>query len=145
MSTTRERYYRTLFWVAAAYDIILGIVFLFFFRQVAELLDFEAELPAFDGYVTLLAAFVFVIGVAYVFIARGDLVRNRDLIAVGAIYKLAYASVAAYYFVIGEYPHIIFIAGFGVADLVFLLLMAECWWYLGPLEAKAGTTQPLSG
>lgn len=144
MTESRERYYRTVFWVAAAYDIILGIVFLFFFEPAADLLDFKDELPDFDGYVTLLAAFVFVIGVAYVFIARGDLVRNRDLIAVGVFYKLAYASVAGYYFLVGEYPHILFVAGFGVADTIFLVLMAECWWYLGRLENEpsARRSQP---
>jgi hypothetical protein len=144
MNNTRERYYRRLFWVAAAYDIILGIVFLFFTPTVAEQLGFADELPSYGGYIALLAAFVFVIGIAYVYIARGDLQRNRDLIAVGALYKVAYFSVAAYYFAIGDYPHIIFI-GFGVADLVFLVLMAECWWYLGRVEDRVRATQPLTG
>lgn len=140
MSSSKERYYRRLFWVAAAYDIILGIVFLFFTRRVAEQLGFVDELPSYGGYMSLLAAFVFVIGVAYVYIARGDLVRNRDLIAIGAWYKLAYFSVAAYYFVIGDYPHAIFI-GFGAADLVFLILMAECWWYVGRVADGTGATR----
>ena len=72
MSIARERYYRTLYWVAAAYDIILGFSFLFFFREIAEFFDFEAELPEYGGYVHLLAAFVFVIGIAYLYIAVGD-------------------------------------------------------------------------
>ncbi len=142
MTTERERFYRGLFWVAAAYDLVLGFIFLFFSRPAADLLGFEDELPAFDGYVSLLAAFVFVIGIAYAFVAMGDLVRNRDLIAVGAIYKLAYATVAAYYLAVGEYPHLIFVVGFGGADLVFMVLMAECWWYLHRLETGVVALQP---
>ncbi len=144
MNKPKEQYYRTLFWVAAAYDIILGIVFLFFTTWVAEQLGFVDELPSYGGYIALLAAFVFVIGVAYVYIARGDLVRNRDLIAVGALYKLAYFSVAAYYFAVGDYPHAIFIA-FGAADLVFLVLMVECWWYVGRVEDRLGATPSATG
>ena len=135
MSSARETYYRGLFWVAAAYDIILGIAFLFFMRDIADALDFEAELPEYDGYATLLAAFVFVIGVAYVYIAVGDLVRNKDLIAVGTLYKLAYAAVAMYYLALNDYPHAIFI-GFGFADIVFLVLMAECWWFVNRQERE---------
>lgn len=143
MTVTREKYYRGLFWVAAAYDLILGFVFLFFVEQVAEQLGFADDLPSYGGYLSLLAAFVFVIGVAYVYVALGDLTRNRDLIAVGAWYKLAYFSVALYYFLVGDYPHVIFV-GFGVADLIFLILMAECWWYVG--RAARGTrAQHLAG
>lgn len=131
MTMARERYYRMLFWVAAAYDIVLGIMFLFFADPAFRLLDIEDQLPEFTGFVSLIAAFLFVIGLAYVFIARGDLERNRDLIAVGALYKLAYSGVAAYYLAVGVYPHLVFIAVFGLADVVFLILMSECWWFLG--------------
>ena len=37
------------------------------------------------------------IGIAYALIARGDLLRNADLILVGTLYKLAYAATAFYY------------------------------------------------
>ena len=144
MSDTRETYYRGLFWVAAAYDIILGFGFLFFADQIADSLDFDPPLPEYGGYAALLAAFVFVIGIAYVFIAMGDLVKNRDLIAVGTLYKVAYFSVAVYYFARNDYPHVIFV-GFGTADLIFMVLMAECWWFLGKLESPAPTTQAQAG
>lgn len=144
MSDTRETYYRGLFWVAAAYDIILGFGFLFFTPQLARRLDFEADLPTYGGYTSLIAAFVFVIGIAYVFTALGDLGRNRDLIAVGTLYKLAYFSVAVYYFARDDYPHVIFV-GFGVADLIFLILMAECWWFLGRLDTRKSAAQPQAG
>lgn len=148
MSATRERYYRTLFWIAAVYDLSLGFVFLFFADPAFELLDAADELPEFTGYVSLIAAFLFVIGIAYVFMAVGDLRRNRDLIAIGILYKLAYAAVAVYYWAIGSYPHIVFVAAFGVADIVFFVLMAECWWHLGHLghrrEASPGEVPQLT-
>ncbi len=134
MSLARERWYRTVFWVAAAYDLTLGIVFLFFYRPVFRFLDVEDALPEYTSFVSLIAVFLFVIGIAYVLIARGDLVRNRDLIAVGALYKLAYFSVALWYLIGGVYPHIVFFAVFGVVDGLMFLAMTECWWHLGSIR-----------
>jgi len=136
MSVDRERWYRILFWVAAIYDLTLGIVFLFFYRPAFSVLGIEGALPEYTSFLSLIAVFLFVIGVAYVFIARGDLVRNRDLIAVGALYKLAYFSVALWYLIGGVYPHIVFFVVFGLADLAFLIAVAECWWYIGHIEEK---------
>jgi hypothetical protein len=68
--------------------------------------------------------------VAYYLIYRGDLHRNSDLIVVGILYKLAYSSIALLFWVRGEIPHVLFGLLFGVADLVFLVLMVECLRYL---------------
>ncbi len=130
MSPGRERWYRSLFWIAAAYDVALGIAFLFFARPIFEWLGIEDTLPEYMSYISLIAAFLFVIGVAYVLIAVGDLYRNRDLIAVGILYKVAYFSVALWYLIDGVYPHLLFFYVFGVADLVFAVAMTECWLYL---------------
>ncbi len=142
MSSSRLRYYRGLFWTTAVYDLTLGLLFLFFARPVFEWLGVEETLPEYGAFVSLIAVFLFVIGVAYVFIALGDLHRNVDLIAVGALYKAAYAGVAVYYFAIGEYPHIVFFSVFGVADLVFLALMTECWLYLRRTEPTIEVSAP---
>ena len=69
-----------------------------------QALGIEDKLPEQTSFLSLIAAFLFVIGIAYVFIARGNLVRNRDLIAVGALYKLAYFSVALWYLIGGVSP-----------------------------------------
>ena len=130
MSPTRERWYRSLFWIAAVYDVALGIAFLFFATPIFEWIGIEDTLPEYTSYISLLAAFLFVIGVAYVLIALGDLHRNRDLITVGILYKVAYFSVALWYLIDGVYPHILFFYVFGLADLVFAVLMTECRWYL---------------
>ncbi len=87
-------------------------------------------LPEFGGFNSLIGAFLFVIGIAYLLIFLGDLQRNRDLISIGALYKLAYCAIAFYYFAIGNVPHIIFLSLFGVADLIFFILMAECRLFL---------------
>ena len=130
MKPAKEKYYRSLFAIAAVYDVLLGITFTFFPARAFDALGIREKLPAFGGYLTLLGAFVFVIGIAYLLIARGDLQRNRDLILVGTLYKLAYSATAFYYWSVGNIPHVIFVALFGVADAVFFVLMAECYFSL---------------
>lgn len=130
MIASRERFYKGLFLVAAIYDIFLGIIFTFFSKFVFRLLNISEMLPEFGGFISLIGAFLFVIGIAYLLIFLGDLQRNRDLISVGALYKLAYCAIAFYYFAIGNVPHIIFLSLFGVADLIFLILMVECRLFL---------------
>ena len=130
MSLARERWYRILFWIAAAYDVALGVAFLFFATPIFEWLGIEDTLPEYTSCISLIAAFLFVIGVAYALIALGDLHRNRDLITVGILYKVAYFSVALWYLIDGVYPHILFFYVFGLADLVFAALMTECRWHL---------------
>jgi len=127
MKPAKEKYYRSLFAIAAVYDVLLGITFTFFHARAFAALGIREKLPAFGGYLTLLGAFVFVIGIAYFLIARGDLQRNRDLILVGTLYKLAYSATAFYYWSAGNLPHVVFAVLFGVADAVFFVLMAECW------------------
>src|ERR1035438_1088598 len=130
MHPAKEKYYRGLFYLAALYDVVLGITFTFFPARAFGALNISDKLPAFGGYLTLLGGFVLVIGIAYFLIARGDLRRNADLILVGTLYKLAYAGTAFYYWSQGNLPHIAFAALFGVADAVFFVLMAECYWSL---------------
>lgn len=135
MIASRERFYKGLFLVAAIYDIFLGIIFTFFSKFVFRLLNISDMLPEFGGFISLIGAFLFVIGIAYLLIFLGDLQRNRDLISIGALYKLAYCAIAFYYFAIGNVPHIIFLSLFGVADLIFFILMAECRLFLAKKSA----------
>ena len=130
MKPAKERYYRGLFTIAAFYDLVLGITFTFFPARAFAALGIGDKLPAFGGFLTLLGAFVLVLGVAYALIARGDLLRNADLILVGTLYKLAYAATAFYYWSAGGLPHIAFAVVFGAADTVFFVLMAECYLFL---------------
>ncbi len=128
MDARRERFYRGVFLAAAVYDITLGIVFTFFHSWAFDVLNTEVEAAA--GLLPLVGAFLFVIGVAYWLIYRGDLWRNRDLIVIGTLYKAAYSGVAFGTAIFAEVPHWAFVGVFGVADVVFFLLMAECLVYL---------------
>jgi hypothetical protein len=130
MKPAKERYYRGLFTIAAVYDLLLGVTFTFFPARAFAALGISEKLPAFGGYVTLLGAFVLVLGIAYALISRGDLRCNGDLILAGTFYKLAYAATAFYYWAAGGLPHVAFATVFGVADAVFFILMAECYWFL---------------
>jgi hypothetical protein len=130
MKPAKEKYYRSLFTIAAFYDLVLGLTFTFFPARAFAALNISEKLPAFGGYLTLLGAFVLVIGIAYALIARGDLLRNADLILVGVLYKLAYSATTFYYWWAGGLPHVAFAALFGVADAVFFVLMAECYVFL---------------
>jgi len=130
MSPAKETYYRSLFVLAAVYDVLVGITFLFFRRRAYEALGIPEKLPTFGGYLTLLGAFVLVLGIAYFLISRGDLRRNADLILVGTLYKLAYCATAFYYWLAGTIPHVIFVGLFGVADAICFVLMAECCLFL---------------
>jgi hypothetical protein len=135
MKPAKEKYYRGLFTIAALYDLLLGLTFTFIPAQAFAALGISDKLPAFGGYVTLLGAFVLVIGIAYALISRGDLRRNADLILIGTLYKLAYAVTAFYYWAAGGLPHVAFGALFGVADTIFFVLMVECYFTL-KREAK---------
>jgi hypothetical protein len=120
-------YYKGLFLVSAIYDLILGLIFTFFYKPVFNLLGIP--LPAFGGYLSLIGVFLIVLGVGYYYLSRGDLVKNRDLLKVGILYKFAYALVAFFYLAAGTIPHVIFAWVFGVIDLIFAILFIECLSY----------------
>jgi hypothetical protein len=134
METSRLKYYKGLFLLVAVYDIILGIIFMFFSKSTFELLGIPEKLPEFEGYLTLIGVYVLILGIAYYLIYRGNLQKNRDLILIGILYKLGYCAVTFYYFMIGNIPHILFLALFGVIDFIMFLLMLECYDTIGKEE-----------
>ncbi|NND69953.1 MAG: hypothetical protein HKN43_00075 [Rhodothermales bacterium] len=130
MKDSKIKYYRYLFLIAAVYDLLLGVVFLFFHKAAFRALGVSSALPDEPAYVALLGAFVIVIGIGYALVYRGNLTANMDLILVGLLYKLAYSAVGFYYYLFATVPHVLFVFIFGVADVLFFILMAECWMYL---------------
>ena len=68
---------RPLFVVAAAYDLILGVVFGIAFKPIMT--SFGIALPNHDAYVQLPAAMIAVFGIGFGFVAA-DPPRNRDII-----------------------------------------------------------------
>lgn len=127
---SRLTYYKGLFLLAAVYDLILGLVFIFFSKTAFMLIGIPEKLPAFEGYLSLIGAFLLVIGIAYYLIYKGDFKKNIDLILIGLLYKVAYCSIAFYYTLIGDIPHIIFFALFGVLDFIMVILMTECYMWV---------------
>jgi len=127
MTFSNERWCRLLYLVAAVYDLVLGVVFTFFYRPAFRMLGVEDAIPEYEGLLVLIGAFLIVIGVAYVLIYRGELHRNADLILVGTLYKAAYFLVALVFLLLGGLPHVAFFWLFGVADLIFFVLMYLCW------------------
>ena len=134
MSEAKIKYYKGLFLIAAVYDLILGVVFTFFTTSAFDILGIAEKLPEFVGYLTLIGAYLLIIGVAYYLIYRGDLKKNRDLILIGVLYKFAYCTITFYYFLVGDIPHILFLALFGVIDLIMFILMLECYIAVGKKE-----------
>jgi hypothetical protein len=110
-----------LFWVAAAYDGILGLIFLVVPAEMFEW--FMVTPPNHYGYVRFPASLLVVFAIMFVAIARAP-ARNRNLIPYGILLKVSYCGVVfAYWFSMG-------VPGmwkpFAVADLAFgaLFLMA---------------------
>lgn len=111
------KFYKTVFLIAAAYDLILGVSFYLLYQNVYAM--FNIPLPETEAYLQLNAAFVFAQGILYWFVYR-NIKRNVDIVKVAVVYKLAYAWVALYNWAIGELPHSIF-AVFGLIDIVFIV------------------------
>ncbi|MFC1789388.1 hypothetical protein ACFLYY_00165 [Patescibacteria group bacterium] len=135
MSYSKESYYKKLFLTAAFYDFILGISFLFFYKPLFRFL--EIPLPSNPSYLSLSAAFVLVLGIAYYFIYK-NIRANRDLAIIGTIYKLAYIVIGIYYLLLNLVPHLIFLA-FAVIDFVFLVLFIEFLLYTKNREQESVT------
>lgn len=128
-------FYRMVFFIAAVYDIVLGLAFLFAHPWLYGALGLA--LPTEPAYLHTAAAFVLVQGIMYVLV-WGDMVRNRDLALAGAIYKAAYASVAFYHWTLGDLPHPLF-GLFGIIDVGFLLLFVA---FLGAVRNELSGSAP---
>ena len=106
-----------LFYLSAIYDGVLGLLFLFFWRQLFQ--QFEVTPPNHPGYVQFPALLLMIFGAMFLQIAR-DPVRNRSLIAYGIALKIAYTGTVFWYeFTTGIPTMWIWCAW---ADLVFLVL-----------------------
>jgi len=101
--------------IAALYDFILGVLFLFWFKPIYA--HFGVTLPNHDGYVQFAAALVATFGVGFWFVAQKP-DRNRDIIKMGILLKLSYSATALFHFFFGSIPAIW--VPFAWLDLIFL-------------------------
>jgi len=107
---------RPLFLVAGLYDLGLGLAFALGFRMVYE--RFGIALPNHDAYVQLPAALIAIFGLGFLMVWR-DPVRNRNLIVLGVLLKLAFSGVVLFHRVTGGIPDLW--VPFAVADAAFML------------------------
>jgi hypothetical protein len=120
------RWIRPLFVVAAAYDLILGLAYLFAYPALYA--RFGVTLPNHPGYVQLNALFVAIMGVGFWFVAQAP-ERNRDLIRLGVLFKAAYAGIVFYYNSRGLMPRMWL--PWAVCDLLFMFAFLAALRALG--------------
>ncbi len=111
-----------LFALAAIYDGLLGLVFLF----GADALYRAANVtpPNHPGYVQFPAALLIIFALMFAAIARKPL-ENRGLIVYGMLLKAAYCGVVGYHWAAGDLPSIW--KPFVVFDLIFFVLFLLAW------------------
>lgn len=97
----RAPWIRPFFVVAGVYDLILGVVFGLLFKPIYTW--YGIELPNHDGYVQWGAAVVAIFGIGFLFVAAAP-ERNRDLIVLGILFKLAYAATILGHWVFATVP-----------------------------------------
>ena len=137
MSYSNQKVYKALFAFASIYDVIFGLIFIFFFKLVFETLGIPEKAVGSEPYLSLIGVFLFVIGIAYFLLFKSNLSENRNLVFIGALFKLGYFSVAVWYFALGSIPHPMFLSVFGVVDLIMFLLMMQCYIAIGNQDARS--------
>jgi hypothetical protein len=90
-----------LFVVAAIYDLGLGLVVLTMHPAIYTYFGIAA--PNHPGYVELPAALVAIFGAGFWLVSR-DPWRNRDIVKLGILLKLAYAGIVLGYAARGNMP-----------------------------------------
>lgn len=124
-----------LFWVAAAYDLILGIAFLIAAEPLFTWLNITP--PNHWAYAQFGGGVVAVFGIAFVMVALEPM-RNRDIITLGVLFKLAYSGVMLGHFFFGSIP--VVWTWFAWTDLLFAILFIVARLALKPGPSPAPTS-----
>ena len=120
-----------LFIIAAIYDGVLGLLFLFFPGVAFEM--FEVVLPNHFGYVQFPAILLLVFAAMFFRVAQ-DPIANRFIMLYGVALKTAYSGLVFYYMLTSGIPSMW--VPWAWADLVFLVLFLMSWSYTGQLAKK---------
>lgn len=115
-----------LFVVAAIYDGLLGLAFLF--AGGATFDWFGVPPPNHPGYVQFPAALLIVFALMFAAIAK-DPARNRGLIPYGILLKVSYSGVVLFHWLATGVPDMW--KPFAVCDLLFILAFAWAWKRIG--------------
>jgi len=111
----KHEWIRPLFVVAALYDFLLGAAFLLAWRDLYA--RFGVAPPNHPGYVQFGAATIAIFGIGFGFVAQAP-ARNRDIIKMGVLLKLAYSGTVLAYWAQHRIPAMW--VPFAWADLAFL-------------------------
>ena|SRR3990167_3796341 len=112
--------YRKFFLFAAIYDVILGLSFFLFYERIYSW--FSIVLPNHPGYVQLAALFIAIMGLADYYVYK-DMKRNRDIVKIRILMKLAYSFLCFYHYFFGSLPILwVYIAVFNFVFIVPYLL-----------------------
>lgn len=116
-------YYKRLYLIAGLYDFSLGFLFLFFYKNVFDLLGMN--LPENPSYLTFSALMILFFGVL-LFMISHNLEGSRRLVIYSILVKFSYVTTVFYYYVFvgSDYVDPPFIL-FAVFDAIFALLFIE--------------------
>ena len=112
----KREWIRPFFVIAAAYDLILGVVFLLAYPAVYR--HFGVTLPNHPAYVQFAAAVVTIFGIGFWYVSRAP-ERNRDIIKLGVLLKLAYSIVVLGWWFRGRMP--VMWVPFAWIDIAFMV------------------------
>ena len=118
-----------LFIIAALYEGLLGIFFLFAGSFVFQW--YQVTPPNHFGYVQFPAALLVIFGLMFLEIAKNP-TRNRNLIKYCMLLKVAYCSIVFYHWFSTGIPDMW--KPFAYFDLIFLVLFA--WAYISLRESE---------
>ncbi len=111
-----------LFYLAAAYDGILGAIFFAFPMFIFE--RFGVTPPNHPGYVQFPAMLLIVFAILFINIARNPIV-HRNLILYGILLKISYCFIVFVYWFTSDIP--MMWKPFAVFDLAFMILFILSW------------------
>jgi hypothetical protein len=112
----KREWIRPLFVVSGIYDFVLGLVYLVAYKPIFG--RFGVGLPNHPGYVQLNAIFVVIFGLGFLLVAQAPQ-RNRDIIKLGVLLKLAYSGLVLSYYFMGNMPAMWL--PWAVIDLLFMV------------------------
>jgi hypothetical protein len=110
--------YRVPLLLAALYDGLLGLAFLFFMGPIFRALG--VEFAADPVYAQLAAGMTAIMGLGF-YLAWRDPLVNGDIVLMGAVYKAFYVLLAIYTQIRGQIPHGVFLL-FAVIDVMFFVV-----------------------
>ncbi len=125
---------KALFFIAAIYDGILGLLFVFFPGLAFEL--FEVVPPNHFGYVQFPAILLLIFAAMFYRVAL-DPLANRFIMVYGMALKLGYSGTVFYYMLTTGVPAMWI--PWAWADLVFLVLFILAWQHTGKMVTASST------